>query len=147
MKQYWALLWINLVSIPERLGLVLTIVIGVGCAVGVLASMLAMGAGAERQAMGTVRADHVILLSIGAQGPMQSSIPKNVATLIGDLPGIRRNAQGKPIVVAQMMVYVQARDRVPGKKIGFALAGIVRQFFYPFQQQAKKIRGGTSKAR
>jgi putative ABC transport system permease protein len=124
MKQYWALLWINLASIPERLGLVLTIVIGVGCAVGVLASMLAMGAGAQRQAMGTVRADHAILLSIGAQGPMQSSIPKDVATLIGDLPGIRRNAQGKPIVVAQMMVYVQARDRVSGKKIGFALAGV-----------------------
>jgi putative ABC transport system permease protein len=86
--------------------------------------MLAMGAGAQRQAMGTVRADHVILLSIGAQGPMQSSIPKNVATLIGDLPGIRRNAQGKPIVVAQMMVYVQAHERVSGKKIGFALAGV-----------------------
>jgi putative ABC transport system permease protein len=124
MKQYWALLWINLASIPERLGLVLTIVIGVGCAVGVLASMLAMGAGAQRQVMGTVRADHVILLSVGAQGPMQSSIPKDVATLIGDLPGIKRNAQGKPIVVAQIMVYVQARDRVSGKKIGFALAGV-----------------------
>jgi putative ABC transport system permease protein len=124
MKQYWALLWINLASIPSRLGLVLTIVIGVGCAVGVLASMLAMGAGAQRQAMGTVRADHVILLSVGAQEPMQSSIPKDVATLIGDLPGIKRNAQGKPIVVAQMMVYVQARDRVSGKKIGFALAGV-----------------------
>ena len=124
MKQYWALLWINLASIPERLGLILTIVIGVGCAVGVLASMLAMGAGAQRQAMGTVRADHVILLSIGAQGPMQSSIPKDVATLIGDLPGIRRNAQGKPIVVAQMMVYVQARDRASGKKIGFAVLGV-----------------------
>ena len=124
MKQYWALLWINLASVPERLGLVLTIVIGVGCAVGVMASMLAMGAGAQRQAMGTVRADHAILLSVGAQGPMQSSIPKDVATLIGNLPGIRRNPEGKPIVVAQMMVYVQARDRVSGKKIGFALAGV-----------------------
>jgi len=29
MKQYWALLWINLAGIPERSGLVLTIVIGV----------------------------------------------------------------------------------------------------------------------
>ena len=103
MKQYWALLWINLASIPQRLGLVLTIVIGVACAVGVLASMLAMGEGARRQAMGAVRADHLILLSVGAQAPMQSSIPKDVAALIGDLPGIKRNAQGKPIVVAQVL--------------------------------------------
>ena len=124
MKQYWALLWINLASIPERLGLVLTIVIGVACAVGVLASMLAMGEGARRQAMGAVRADHLILLSVGAQAPMQSSIPKDVAALIGDLPGIKRNAQGKPIVVAQMMVYVQARDRATGRKIGFAVFGV-----------------------
>ena len=124
MKQYWALLWINLASIPQRLGLVLTIVIGVACAVGVLASMLAMGEGARRQAMGAVRADHLILLSVGAQAPMQSSIPKDVAALIGDLPGIKRNAQGKPIVVAQMMVYVQARDRATGRKIGFAVFGV-----------------------
>jgi putative ABC transport system permease protein len=124
MKQYWALLWINLASIPERLGLVLTIVIGVACAVGVLASMLAMGEGARRQAMGAVRADHLILLSVGAQAPMQSSIARDVAALIGDLPGIKRNAQGKPIVVAQMMVYVQARDRATGRKIGFAVFGV-----------------------
>jgi putative ABC transport system permease protein len=124
MKQYWALLWINLASIPERLGLVLTIVIGVACAVGVLASMLAIGEGARRQAMGAVRADHVVLLSVGAQAPMQSSIARDVAALIADLPGIKRNAQGKPIVVAQMMVYVQARDRASGKKIGFAVLGV-----------------------
>jgi putative ABC transport system permease protein len=124
MKQYWALLWINLASIPERLGLVLTIVIGVACAVGVLESMLAIGEGARRQAMGAVRADHVVLLSVGAQAPMQSSIARDVAALIADLPGIKRNAQGKPIVVAQMMVYVQARDRASGKKIGFAVLGV-----------------------
>jgi putative ABC transport system permease protein len=124
MKQYWALLWINLASIPERFGLVLTIVIGVACAVGVLASMLAIGEGARRQAMGAVRADHVVLLSVGAQAPMQSSIARDVAALIADLPGIKRNAQGKPIVVAQMMVYVQARDRASGKKIGFAVLGV-----------------------
>ena len=124
MKQYWALLWINLASIPERLGLVLTIVIGVACAVGVLASMLAIGEGARRQAMGAVRADHVVLLSVGAQAPMQSSIARDVPATIGDLPGIKRNAQGKPIAVAQMMVYVQARDRASGKKIGFAVLGV-----------------------
>jgi putative ABC transport system permease protein len=124
MKQYWALLWINLASIPSRLGLVLTIVVGVGCAVGVLASMLAMGAGARRQTMGTVRADHVVLLSTGAQEPMQSSIPRNVVASVENLPGIKRNSQGKPIVFPQMMVYVQARDRVSGRKIGFALLGV-----------------------
>jgi hypothetical protein len=47
-KQFRALLWVNLAGIPARFGLVLTIVIGVACAVGVLVSMLAMGVGARQ---------------------------------------------------------------------------------------------------
>jgi putative ABC transport system permease protein len=124
MKQYWALLCANLAGVPERLGLVLTIVIGVGCAVGVLVSMLAMGAGARREAMGAVRPDHAILLSVGALGAAQSSLPKDVASLIHELPGIRHNADGKPIAISQATMFVQARDRISGAKIGFALAGV-----------------------
>ncbi len=30
MKQYWALVYMNLAGIPERLGLIATILIGVG---------------------------------------------------------------------------------------------------------------------
>jgi len=124
MKQYWALLCMNLAGLPQRFGLVLTIVIGVGCAVGVLVSMLAMGAGARREAMGNVRPDRAVILSTGALGPGQSSIPKNVATLIGGEPGIRRNAAGKPVAPAQLFVFVQARDRVSGARIGFPVIGV-----------------------
>jgi putative ABC transport system permease protein len=123
MKQYWALVYMNLAGIPQRLGLVATVVIGVACAVGVLVSMLAMGAGARREAMGNVRADRAIVQSVGALGPMQSSIPKDVATLIRELPGIRRNAAGKPIALSQVLVFVQARNRGSDAKIGFVLAG------------------------
>jgi putative ABC transport system permease protein len=73
--------------------------------------------------MGNVRPDRVILLTIGAQEPFQSSIPKDVATLIRELPGIRRNAEGAPIAISQVLVYVQARDR-DGTKVGFAMAGV-----------------------
>lgn len=123
-KQFLALLRINLASISQRWGLVFTIVIGITCAVGVLVSMLAMGVGARREAMGNVRPDRVTVLSVGAQGPMQSSIAKDVARLIRDLPGIRRNAQGEPIAVSQVLVFVQARNKVSGAKLGFALAGV-----------------------
>ena len=124
MKQYWALLHMNFAGIPMRWGLVLTIVVGVGCAVGVLVSMLAIGAGARREAMGNVRADRAVVLSVGAQGAFGSSIPPDTATLIRELPGIRRNELGKPIAVSQVLVYVQARDRSTGEKIGFALTGV-----------------------
>jgi putative ABC transport system permease protein len=123
-KQFSALLRMNLAGIPARLGLVCTIIIGVACAVGVLVSMLAMGVGARREAMGNVRPDRVILRSVDAQGPMQSSIAKDAASLIRDLPGIRRNAQGEPIAVSQVLVFVQARSKINGGQIGFPLSGV-----------------------
>ena len=122
-KQFGALLQMNMASIPSRLGLVCTIVIGVACAVGVLVSMLAMGVGARREALGNVRADRVILLSADAPSPNQSNIAKDAASLIHELPGIRRNARGESIAVSQVNVFVQARDK-NGGAVGFPIAGV-----------------------
>lgn len=123
LRQLSALLRMNLLGLPQRLGLVCTTVIGVTCAVGVLVSMLAMGVGARQQAMGNVRPDRVTLLSVGALGPAQSSIPKDTAVLIPDLPGIRRNAKGEPIVVPQASVFMTARRKLSGRPVGFPIVG------------------------
>jgi putative ABC transport system permease protein len=123
-KQFWALLRMNLIGIPARLGLVLTIVIGVACAVGVLVSMLAMGVGARQEAMGNVSPNRATLTSIDAPSPAQSNIAQDEATLIRNLPGIRRNAQGKPIVVFQATVFILARNRVDRSRTGFPLIGV-----------------------
>src|ERR1700691_572092 len=111
LKQLGMLLRMNLLGVPQRLGLACTTVIGVTCAVGVLVSMLAMGVGARREAMGNVRPDRASVLSVDAVGPGQSNIPKEVAAIIGDLPGIRRNASGQPIAEPQILVFVQARRK------------------------------------
>jgi putative ABC transport system permease protein len=123
-KQLWALLRMNLAGIPARLGLVCTIVIGVTCAVGVLVSMLALGVGARQEALGGASPNRAILTSVDAPSPAQSSIAKDAAAQILDLPGIRRNAQGKPIVVYQVTVFVQARSRVDRTQTGFPLIGM-----------------------
>ncbi len=122
-KQLGMLLRMNLLGVTQRAGLVCTTVIGVTCAVGVLISMLAMGVGARREAMGNVRPDRASLLSVGALQPGQSSIPKSTAVLVRDLPGIRRNAKGEPIAVPQAFVGMQARRRSSGTLIGFTLVG------------------------
>ena len=123
-KQFWALLRMNLAGIPSRLGLVCTIVVGVTCAVGVLVSMLAMGVGARQESMGNVSPNRATLTSVDAPSPAQSSIAQDSAALIRELPGIRRNAQGKPIVVFQVTVFVQARSRIDRTQTGFPLIGM-----------------------
>jgi putative ABC transport system permease protein len=127
-KQFWSLLRMNLSGIPARLGLVCTIVIGVTCAVGVLVSMLALGVGARQEAMGNASPNRAILTSVDAPSPAQSSIAKDVAPLISELPGIRRNAAGKPIVVFQATVFVQARSKIDRARTGFPLIGMTAGF-------------------
>lgn len=123
-KQFSALVRMNMAGIPARLGLVLTIIIGVASAVGVLVAMLAMGVGARREAMGNVRPDRAIIRSRDAQNTLGSSIPKDQAGLIRELPGIRHDAQGQPIAVTQALVFIQARNKADGSLIGFPIVGM-----------------------
>lgn len=123
-KQFGALLRMNLASIPQRFGLVCTIVLGVTCAVGVLLSMLAMGAGARREAMGNVRPDRAILTSIGATLPALSSITKDSAAAIRALPGIRRNAKGDPIAIAEAQVPIAAVGKTDRQQVTLQIFGV-----------------------
>src|SRR5580704_10832146 len=124
VRQFWALLRVNLAGLPARIGLVCTIVVGVACAVGVLVSMLAMGVGARQEAMGNVSPNRAVLTSVDAPSPAQSNITQDAATLIRGLPGVRHNPDGKPIVVFQVTVFVQARSRIDRSQTGFPLIGM-----------------------
>jgi putative ABC transport system permease protein len=123
-KQFCALLRMNLAGIPQRLGLVCTIVVGVTCAVGVLVSMLAMGAGARREAMANVRPDRAILTSLGAALPILSSIPKDTVALIRTLPGIRHNPQGEPIAVAESLVAIPVVGKADRAQVSVQILGV-----------------------
>jgi putative ABC transport system permease protein len=121
-RQFLALLRLSLSGITERAGAVLTIIIGVTCAVGVLVSMLAMGSGARRQALAGVSEDRVVVVSHGASG-IQSNIPRDEADTVRDLPGIKKGRDGKPLVDFQSVVLIEARRRVTGARIFFPLIG------------------------
>lgn len=123
IKQVAALLRMNAAAASQRWTLFVTIVVGVACAVGVLVSLLSMGTGARREAMGNARDDRVTLLSVGAQGEMLSNISKNAVALIRDLPGIRRNQAGQPIALPQALVYIEAHKKADGAPMGFVLGG------------------------
>jgi putative ABC transport system permease protein len=122
-RQFFALLRMNLAGVPQRAGAVLTILIGVACAVGVLVSMLAMSTGARRQALGDVRDDRVALNSIGARRIM-SNITREEATAALDLPYIRNGSDGRPIVVFESLVPIEGRRRLSGTRIYFPLVGV-----------------------
>jgi putative ABC transport system permease protein len=122
VRQFFGVLRVDLSGAAQRMGAVLTIIIGVTCAVGVLVSMLAMGIGMQRQAMQNVRADRVILSSTGARY-IQSSIPRDEAVIARELPGIKKGIDGTPIVIFASLIPIEAHRRVTGTRIFFPLLG------------------------
>ena len=123
IRQFLGILLVNLSGTTQRKAPILTIIIGVTCAVGVLVSMLAMGTGARRQEMGDIRADRVILTTSGAR-VWQGNISREEAAATLGLPGIQRGTQGEPIVVFESEVPIEGRRRVTGNRIYFPLVGI-----------------------
>ena len=122
VRQFFGVLRVDLSGAAQRMGSVLTIIIGVTCAVGVLVSMLAMGIGMQRQAMENVRSDRVILSNTGARD-IQSSIPRDQAVIARDLPGIKKDAKGTPIVIFTSLIPIEAHRRLTGTRTFFPLTG------------------------
>ncbi len=122
-RQFPALLRLSLAASTQRPASALTILIGVACAVGVLVSMLAMGSGARRQVLAGVHEDRVVVTSRGASG-IGSSIPRDEADTVRDLPGIKKGGDGKPLVEFRVIVPIEARRRGSGARIFFPLAGV-----------------------
>jgi putative ABC transport system permease protein len=127
VREFVGILGVNLAGIGERLASVLTIVVGVTCAVAVLVSMLAMGTGARRQELAGVRNDEVVLTSTGARG-IQSDVPKSEAAAVRDLPGIKKDSKGEPLVTLQTFLPFEGRRRITGRRIFFPLIGTSSTF-------------------
>ncbi|HEV2227479.1 MAG TPA: ABC transporter permease [Steroidobacteraceae bacterium] len=122
MRQFLALLRMNLAGEGARLGSVLTIVTGVTCTVAVLVSMLAMGTGAHRQAVGDVHDDEVIVQARGSQ-ILQSSITRDEMVTVRDLPGLARDKDGEPHVDGIVVVPFEGHRRGSGRRVFFPLLG------------------------
>ena len=122
LRQSLALLRLNLEGLPARAGSVFTILIGVTCTVGVLVSMLAMGTGAHRQALGNVRDDIAIVTSRGTRG-LDSSVSRDEAATVADLPGIARGSDGRPLIGYESLVIIEGRRRGTGVRVFFPLIG------------------------
>jgi putative ABC transport system permease protein len=97
---------INLLTLPQRLGTSLVVVVGIAGVVGVLVSVLAMAEGFRHTLASTGRADRVIMLRSGSDAEMSSGILRDRATLLGSLPGIARDPAGRPLASAELVVMV-----------------------------------------
>src|SRR5262245_3237652 len=97
---------INLRNIPQRLGTSLVVVVGIAGVVGVLVSVLAMSEGFRHTLASTGRPHRVIMLRAGSDAELSSGVARDQATLLTNLPGVARGADGQPLASAELVVMV-----------------------------------------
>jgi putative ABC transport system permease protein len=127
-KQFVALLQLSLSGLRYRSSTVLVTIVGAACVVGVLISMLSMGTGARAMVMQNARADRAWILSHGAQDSFDSNLPKSAVPIISDMPGIEKDADGRALAYAAVIVDVEGRKKVDNSRVHFGLLGVGDMF-------------------
>jgi putative ABC transport system permease protein len=106
LRQVAAITLMNLRNVPGRPGPSLVVVIGIAGVVGVLVSVLAMAEGFRHTLASTGRPERVIVLRAGSDTELSSGLAREQAPLLASLPGVARDAEGRPLASAELMVMV-----------------------------------------
>lgn len=133
LKQLMALLQMALISWRQRPGSIFVTLIGITCVVGVLVAMLSMGIGVRSLTTQSMRADRAVVFSKGSQGAMGSNLDRSLVPIIEDMPGVKRDADGKPLATAITLVVGTARKKMDNARTNIPFFGVDQQYFkvYP----------------
>ena len=123
-RQAWSVTQVGILTIPQRLGSSLVVVVGIAGVVGVLVAVLAMGAGFASTLRETGREDTAIVMRAGAQSEINSVLDHDSATLVSQLPQVLRNAQGLPIASAELAVVTALPKKSTGLDANVELRGV-----------------------
>jgi putative ABC transport system permease protein len=100
LGQIAAVTAMNMRSLPQRATTSLVVVVGIAGVVAVLISVLSLATGLTRTLSSTGRAERAIVLYSGAQSEIGSNMSRDVTQTLTNLPGIKKDTDGKPIVSA-----------------------------------------------
>jgi putative ABC transport system permease protein len=114
----------NLRSIPERSGTSLVVVIGIAGVVAVLIAVMALASGLSRTLAGTGSSERAIMLYRGAQSEIASGIAREVVSALSNLPGIKKDGDGKPMISADALASTWLPTRDTGELGSVTFRGI-----------------------
>ncbi|MCI0505738.1 MAG: ABC transporter permease [Gammaproteobacteria bacterium] len=131
---------IGLTTIPQRMGSVLVIVVGIAGVVGVFVALLAMGEGFQSVLAKAGRLDESIVLRKGANAEMNSGLSRDEAVLITQAPGILKNAGNQPIASAEVVVVANLPKKTTGTDANVEIRG-VGPLVWELRPNAQMIEG------
>jgi len=123
-KQLAAITWMNVQTLPQRLGASSVIVIGIAGVVAVLVSVLAMGAGFHHTLADSGRPDRVIVLRGGSDAELNSNLTREEIDIIGSAPGLAKDALGKAILSSELVTVANVPKIDTGTDANVTLRGV-----------------------
>ena len=130
---------VNLRSIPERKGAVLSAAVGIAGVVGVFVGFFSIAEGFRAAMKVSGAPDVAIVLRHGADTEMTSGLSREDTRLISDAPGIARNADG-PLASAELFVIINLPKRSTGTDANVPFRGVGRSAI-PVRGDIKIIEG------
>lgn len=114
----------GLSTLTQRIGGTLVIVVGIAGVVAVLVALLSMAAGFEATLRETGGDDAAIVMRAGANAEISSGLERGDITLITQVPGVRRDAQDRPIASAEVVVITNIPLRSSGTDANVVVRGV-----------------------
>lgn len=121
--QILAVVKMNVLSLPKRLGASLTTLLAVAIVVTVLLAFMAMGEGFQKTMEGSGSDDVAIMLRGGSQAELNSGLGGDVLNIMSSAPGIVQGENG-PIISGELYVVVDGIKKSSQTEANLPLRGI-----------------------
>ncbi len=135
----------GLATLPQRLGATAVVVVGIAGVVGVLVALLAMAEGLQFALRQAGSDDTAIVLRAGADAELSSGLERSATTLVARAPGIARDAQGRPIASAEVVVIANVPKRSTGTDANVEVRGVGSEV-WALRPQTRIIAGRAFRA-
>lgn len=126
-SQIGAVTGMNLRNIPERWSSSLVAVLGIGGVTLVLVALLSIAAGFKVALEGSGSDDVAMIMRAGSTNELSGGFGTDTVTVVSDAPGIKKDAQGKPILSPELYVLVDGRMRGKDASTNLPLRGVSGQ--------------------
>jgi putative ABC transport system permease protein len=123
-RQTWSVAQVGILTIPQRRGASLVVIVGIAGVVGVLVAILAMAEGFEAVLKQTGSDDTVIVMRGGSQTEINSVLDHESTLLIAQLPQVRRDIAGVPIASPELVVVASLPKRSTGTDANVEIRGV-----------------------
>ncbi len=110
LQQIFAVTWLNLRNLPQRVGSSVVAVIGVAAVVLVFAAVLSMAKGFERTMISAGSDDTAIIMRSGSTSELNSGISNDQALLIANAPGVLKDGDSA-VISAELYVVVDVKKK------------------------------------